>query len=249
MRPGDRETTSVQSKPPKTGADGPQRSVFIIIPSYNEGAVLAQTVESLRPFGYSIVVVDDGSKIPAAQFLEGQHVHLLRHCVNLGQGAALQTGMDYALSQGAEYVVHFDADGQHDPHLIARLLEPLRKGACDVALGSRFLLKDDRQQVPLKKQLLLKGGVMVSWLSTRVWLTDTHNGLRALTRQAASQIRLTESGFAHATEILECIRRARLRYREVPTTIRYTEYSMAKGQSVWNSINIVFDLLARKVIR
>ncbi len=225
------------------------RDVYVIIPAYNEGAVLGDTVASLIPFGYSIVVVDDGSAVPASQFLLGRPVHYLRHLTNLGQGAALQTGTEFALQQNAEIVVHFDADGHHRPELIARMIDPIRKQECDVTLGSRFLDPEDRKLVPVEKQMVLKAGVLVTWLFSRVWLTDTHNGFRALSRKAAGQISITENGFAHATEILEILRRTGLRYKEIPTTITYTDYSRSKGQSVWNSINIVFDLVARKVMR
>jgi len=138
--------------------------------------------------------------------------------------------------------------GQHSPSLIGRLLEALIRDECDVVVGSRFLKSEDRACVPQAKQLLLKAGVFVSWVFSGLWLTDTHNGFRALSRNAAQRIKLTENGYAHATEILELIRKSGLRIKEVPTTIRYTEYSMAKGQSVFNSVSIFVDLLVRKLI-
>jgi glycosyltransferase involved in cell wall biosynthesis len=221
--------------------------VFLVIPSYNEGEVLGYTLDELEHYDFRIVVVDDGSSIAVDQYLKGRPVDYLRHASNLGQGAALQTGVDYALLRGAECIVHFDADGQHDPALIHRLIAPIRGGECDVVLGSRFLDANDRKLVPFKKRLVLKAGVFVSWLFTGLWLTDTHNGFRALSRTAAQRIALTEDGFAHATEILELIRKAKLRYQEIPATIRYTDYSQAKGQSILNSINIVVDLMLRKL--
>ena len=221
--------------------------VFIVIPCYNEGEVLGQTLRELEPYGFEIVVVDDGSTVPIRRYLKGRPVKYLRHSTNLGQGAALQTGVAYALLQGAECIVHFDADGQHDPALVHRLIEPICAGECDVVLGSRFLDANDRKLVPIKKRLVLKAGVLVSWLFTGLWLTDTHNGFRALSRAAAQRITLTENGFAHATEILELIRKAKLRYKEIPATIRYTDYSQSKGQSILNSINIVVDLVLRKL--
>ena len=233
----------------KNGKELHDRDVFVIIPAYNEGGILGDTVAQLIPYGYSVVVVDDGSAIPAIQFLRNQPVYYLRHLANLGQGAALQTGSDFALKQDAGVVVHFDADGQHSPELIQQLIEPIRKGECDVVLGSRFINPDDRKQVPWEKQVVLKAGVFVTWLFSGVWLTDTHNGFRALSATAAQKVRMTENGFAHATEILELIKRAGLRYKEIPATVRYSEYSRSKGQSVFNSINILFDLMVRKVIR
>jgi hypothetical protein len=129
------------------------------------------------------------------------------------------------------------------------LVEPLASGVCEITIGSRFLQPGDRKQVPLKKRILLRGGIFISWLFTGIWLTDTHNGFRALSRNAAQQMKLTENGFAHATEVLDFIRVSHLRYKEVPTTITYTGYSQEKGQSIFNSINIVIDLVLRKVLR
>lgn len=227
----------------------PNHRIFIVVPAYNEGAILRQTIARLVPYGYTIVVVDDGSAIPQDTYIGTQPVHYLRHVINLGQGAALQTGTAYAAANGAQIIVHFDADGQHNPAQIRKLVEAVSTGTCDVALGSRFLEAADRQHVPLRKQILLKAGVFVSWLFTGIWLTDTHNGFRALSRTAAQQIKLTDNGFAHATEILECIRKSDLRYKEIPATIEYTDYSQQKGQSVFNSINIVIDLVLHKVLR
>lgn len=223
--------------------------IFVVIPSWNEGETLGHTVSELVPYGYTIVVVDDGSKIPADQFVGSYPVRYLRHACNLGQGAALQTGTEYALREGARIVVHFDADGQHSPAQIEKLAEPVSAGGFDVALGSRFLNATDRMQVPFEKRILLRAGILVSWLFTGVWLTDTHNGFRALSRRAAERIRLRENGFAHATEILELIRKSGLRYTEVPVTVRYTGYSRAKGQSVFGGIDILIDLVIAKLTR
>ena len=224
-----------------------QAAVFVIVPAYNEDAVLRSTVLELRGCGYSVVVVDDGSASPASECLEGLSVHCLRHEINLGQGAALQTGSDFALSRGAQIIVHFDADGQHGAAMVERLIQPILVGKCEVTLGSRFLNSGDRDAVPLVKRLLLKAGVCVSWAFTGLWLSDTHNGLRALSRNAAGKIVLKENRFAHATEILDLIRKSKLSYCEIPVSIRYTEYSLKKGQSIFNSCNIVIDLLLRRL--
>jgi glycosyltransferase involved in cell wall biosynthesis len=228
-----------------------QADIFVVIPSYNEGDVLAKTLADLSPFAYNIVVVDDGSKVPELEFLPAKvscRTWYLRHPTNLGQGAALQTGTEFAIKQGAEIVVHFDADGQHVAELIGRLVEPIQRGECDVVMGSRFIDSADRKAVPVRKRFLLKTGVIVSWLFTGVWLTDAHVGFRALSRCAAQKIRLTENGSAHGTQILELIRKERLRYCEVPTRVRYTRYSLRKGQGLLDGINIFFVLLLHKVL-
>lgn len=223
------------------------RSTFVIIPAFNEQRMIAATVRLLLAEGYTIVVVDDGSAEPINAVLSEFPVVVIRHSFNLGQGAALQTGMEYAIENGAQIVVHFDADGQHDANQIPAMLAPIRDGTADVVLGSRFLRTSDLKQVPPARRWMLRAGRIISGLMTGVWLSDTHNGFRALSVNAARQINLRENGFSHATEILSQLRRAKLRYVEVPTTIRYSEYSRAKGQRMANSFRVFFDLVLRKL--
>lgn len=225
------------------------RRVFIVVPSYNEGPVLRATVEDLLHQDYQVIVVDDGSSTPADTLLRNLPVHYLRHSVNLGQGAALETGTEYALLQEADVIVHFDADGQHDASSLRALIQPILDGECDVVLGSRFLNRQHRSAVPFGRRVALRIGIFVSWLFTGLWLTDTHNGLRALSRSAAARIHMNEAGFAHATEILALIRKAGLQYREFPTLVRYSDYSRAKGQTSLNGFNILFDLVVSRVLR
>jgi glycosyltransferase involved in cell wall biosynthesis len=223
--------------------------VFVVVPTLNEAQVIRDSVKPLVSHGYSVVVVDDGSTDNTWALLHEIPIHALRHPINLGQGAALQTGMTYALEHGAQYIVHFDADGQHRADDIEVLLEPLRNNEADVALGSRFLRREDSDAVPMVRRLLLRGGVWFNAFLTGIRLTDAHNGFRAFARDAASKIDLQENRFAHASEILSQIHRHKLRYVERPTSIIYTDYSREKGQSSWNAIKIVIDMLLRRIFR
>lgn len=223
-------------------------SVFIIVPSFNEQDVLGHTINSLAGAGYSVVLVDDGSSIPQQQFVTDLPVHCLRHELNLGQGAALQTGTEYALEQGAEYIIHFDADGQHLVPDICKLLVPLLKDHCDVVSGSRFL-NNTNNSVPFTKKILIHTARYVHCFFTGLLLTDAHNGLRAMNRKAASLLVITENRMGHASELLFLIQQHRLRLQEVAVTILYTDYSKTKGQSSWNSVRIGFDLLLHKLFR
>jgi glycosyltransferase involved in cell wall biosynthesis len=227
----------------------PPGSVYVVIPAYNEATSLTAVVPAVAESGYNVVLVDDGSTDETWAVARSLPVHSLRHPINLGQGAALQTGMTYALRHGAEYVVHFDADGQHPVEAIDAMLAPLARGEADVVLGSRFLERADRANVPTRKRLLLRAATIVNGFLTGLWLTDAHNGFRTLNRRAAAAIRLREDGFAHASEILREIRAHRLSYAEHPTHICYTAYSMAKGQSMFNSLNILFDLVLGGLFR
>ena len=119
-------------------------AIFVIIPAYNEAGALAATIVPLIEAGHRVVVVDDGSTDDTQRVLKGLGATVVRHAVNLGQGAALQTGMDYALRHGAEIAVHFDADGQHPAVAIPCLVEPILRGDADIVLGSRFLASIDQ---------------------------------------------------------------------------------------------------------
>ena len=223
-------------------------SVFVVVPTYNEAPALRKTLLPLIYSGYSVVVVDDCSTDNTLDTIQDLSVHYLRHPINLGQGAALQTGMTYALAQGAEYLVHFDADGQHNYRDIDSLLAPLAAGTADVAVGTRFQRSEDVQAVPTSRRLLLKVAVVVNGLLTGMWLSDAHNGFRAFTRSAAEVIQITENRMAHATEILSLIRQAKLRLVEKPVHIVYSDYSKAKGQSSLNSFHILIDLILRRIL-
>jgi glycosyltransferase involved in cell wall biosynthesis len=223
----------------------PVKHIYIIIPCYNESRVIGDVTNALSGEDYEIVLVDDGSAVDPGSFIKTP-VIILRHEVNLGQGAALQTGIEFALASGAEYIVTFDGDGQHSPADIKNLLEPLINGEADITLASRFLEKGSHNASAGRK-LVLKAGTWVNYLFTGLYLTDSHNGLRAMNRKAALAIDLKENRMAHATEFLLSIQRKKLRYKEVPATVRYTDYSRRKGQSVFNSIRIFFDLVLHKL--
>ncbi|HVR46041.1 MAG TPA: glycosyltransferase family 2 protein [Candidatus Binatia bacterium] len=221
-------------------------NVWVVVPAYKETATIVTVVASLRAEGYEqICVVDDGSRDDTGALALAAGAHVLHHLVNLGQGAALQTGITYALVQGAEYVCTFDADGQHAPRSVTDLLEALQQSGADVALGSRFLGKECH--VPPLRRLLLRAALAFTHLHARVPVTDTHNGLRLFTRRAAQAIRIEQAGMAHASEILQKLGASRLRFVEVPVEVRYTAYSRKKGQSGFDSIKILLDLLYRSI--
>jgi glycosyltransferase involved in cell wall biosynthesis len=218
--------------------------VWVVIPVYNEGSVIADVVAGLLPTFPNVVCVDDGSRDDSAECILRTAAHLVRHPVNLGQGAALQTGLQYALMQErSEYFVTFDADGQHRVEDAAELVRAVKDGGADVALGSRFLT--GAVQVPWTKRAMLKTVAALSPAARRLQLTDAHNGLRVLNRAAASQLRITMNGMAHASEIVDYLARSELEVTEVPVTVLYTDYSKAKGQSLINGVNILFDLSLR----
>jgi polyprenyl-phospho-N-acetylgalactosaminyl synthase len=222
-------------------------STWVLCPAFNEAKTLGAVLSGLRAEGYCVVVVDDGSHDETARIAMEHASAVVTHPVNLGQGAALKTGIDYALSRGAEYLVTFDSDGQHRPSEIPRLLDALVRNQADFALGSRFL--GHPQSMPLVRKLLLRAATLFTSLTTGLYLTDTHNGLRAFTRRGAMALKFRQNRMAHASEILSDIAASRLLYVEVPVTIDYTEYSIAKGQRTSDLILVLLDLFARKLHR
>jgi glycosyltransferase involved in cell wall biosynthesis len=223
---------------------GDQRDVWLVVPVYNEAPVIADVVRDVRATFPNVVCVDDGSKDRSAEQIRLSGAHLVRHPVNLGQGAALQTGIDYARSQpGAQYFVTFDADGQHQVKDVERMVERLRHEPLDIVLGTRF--HGDTDHIPFLKRFVLKTVVLLSPALRKLKLTDAHNGLRAFNRTVAEGMNITLNGMGHASQIVERIAHEDWRVAEEPVTILYTEYSMAKGQSLINGVNILFDALLR----
>lgn len=223
-------------------------SVYIIVPAYNEQQVLFNTISALVATSYSVVVVDDGSTINLKECIKELPVYFLQHQINLGQGAALQTGNEFALKMDAEYIVHFDADGQHQLSDIEMLLQPIINEECDITLGSRFL-HQQAAEVPFSKRAIIHSARYLNYMFTGILLSDAHNGLRAMNKKAAEQMVLTENRMSHASEILFLIKKHKLKIKEVPVSILYTQYSKQKGQSIWNSIRILFDLLLHKLFQ
>ena len=217
-----------------------RRSTWVVVPAFNEVRVIRGTVERLLAVAANVVVVDDCSTDGTAQQLVALPVTVLRHSVNLGQGAALQTGIDWALQQGARVVVTFDADGQHDAGDVQRLLRTLIDDKMDVVLGSRFLGK--AIGISTSRKLMLRAALMCTRMSTGLPLTDVHNGLRAFRAEVAPALRITQNRMAHASEILNHIARAHLKWAEVPTVVHYSGYSVAKGQGALGAVDILFEL-------
>jgi len=233
------------SDTPRSGsAQAPDPSTWVVIPLYNEATVIAAVISQLLPSFRHVVCVDDGSTDGSADIAAEAGATVVRHPINLGQGAALQTGIEYALSHpGCEYIVTFDADGQHRVEDAVDMLALAREKDLAIVFGSRFL--DDRTDPGIVKRVILKTVVWVSNLTTGIRLTDAHNGLRVIRRDAAQRVHLAQDRMAHATEIVLQLARTKLPWDEYPVELLYTDYSKSKGQSVLNSVNILVDLIVR----
>ena len=220
--------------------------ISVVIPAYNEESAIGPVVAGVRAAYAHVVVVDDGSTDRTGAVARAAGAIVLRHPINLGQGAALQTGIDFALLEGATEIVTFDADGQHAVGDIGVLRAVAARGL-DVVLGSRSL--GGTVGITRARAWLLRAAVLFTRMTTGLRLTDAHNGLRLLSAGAARRIRLRQNGMAHASELLSQVARLRLRYAEAPVVVTYTAYSRAKGQRMGNALFIVLDLALGRLSR
>jgi polyprenyl-phospho-N-acetylgalactosaminyl synthase len=217
------------------------KTTYLIIPVYNEAQVIRGVIESALKVFPNIICVDDGSTDESAREIQQTGAIYVQHPVNMGQGGALQTGLEYALlDPAAEYFVTFDADGQHRLTDAQKMVDELKKGEYNIALGSRFLSPGGK--IPRLKKIILTAATWATNLMTGTHLTDTHNGLRAFDRKFAGHLEITMPDMTHGTEIIIIIGESGMKYLEMPVTIDYTEYSKSKGQSILNAVNILFDL-------
>ena len=223
------------------------RSAMVVMPAYNESRSVGAAVAAARIWFEAVVVVDDGSHDDTAEQARTAGAMVIRHPVNLGQGAALQTGFNWALERGAQWVVTLDADGQHDPRDAAALLDLALAEQAQAALGSRFM--GSTEGMPASRRLLLKCALAFQNATAGIRLTDVHNGLRVLSAQALRRIQITQDRMAHASELVSQLGSCGLKVVEGPVTIRYTEYSLAKGQSSIGALQILLDLLLARLGR
>lgn len=224
-------------------------SVWIIVPAFNEAQVIGAVVADLRAVFAHVVCVDDGSRDDTADIALRAGAHVVSHPVNLGQGAAIQTGVEYARRQpGAAVFATFDADGQHRVTDVVSMMERLSQGDVDVVIGTRFAGAAISHTPPLKR-LILRAAAWLSPSSRRLGLTDAHNGLRVFDKTIADHLNLTMNGMSHASEFIALVDENRWRVAEEPVEILYTEYSLSKGQPLLNGVNIVFDGFLRGRMR
>jgi polyprenyl-phospho-N-acetylgalactosaminyl synthase len=222
--------------------------VYFVIPAWNEAPVIKQVIEEVLKKYPFVVCVNDGSTDNTSQEVAKTKAILIEHSLNLGQGAALQTGIEYALQDPeASIFVTYDADGQHRLSDVSKMIQALKDSGVDIVLGSRFL--GQVENLKTSKKLLLKAAILFTNKSTGLKLTDAHNGLRVFNRNFAEKLKLTFSDMTHASEIVDRIRQYGFKYKEVPVKIKYTEYSLSKGQPAVNAINIAFDTSLHKVIK
>lgn len=221
--------------------------VCVLVPMYNEVTVVGSVITGLLEHFEHVVCVDDGSTDGSAAVARAAGARVLQHPVNLGAGAAMRTGFEYVLRDPrVQVAVTCDADGQHRVIDAVRLAARALAGDVDVVLGSRFLAESNTT-VPGARRILLKAATVFTRLTTKLEVTDTHNGLRAFGRRAVECTDVTLRGMAHASQVLSAIPEHGLSYVEEPVQIAYTEYSLGKGQRGLNAFNILCDLAVHQL--
>lgn len=219
---------------------------WVVVPVYNEATVIKDVLNNLMSVFPNVVAVDDGSSDDTFEAIRSTRAHALQHLVNRGQGAALQTATDHALAHGAARIAHFDADGQHRIEDLVTMANAVADDECDIALGNRFA--GDTSQIPASRKMLLRAAVTFHRIASGIALNDVHNGLRVFSRPAAEKIEITADRMAHASELIDLIAQSGYRVKEIPVTIRYSEYARNKGQRWTGGFRILFHYLVQRVL-
>lgn len=220
------------------------KKIYCVVPAFNEEKHIVKVLRELKRYVKKIILVDDASNDNTAFLAEKEGVIVLRHLLNRDQGAALETGDQYALAHGAEIIVHFDADGQFKAEEINDLIRPLVDEKYDVVLGSRFL--DKHSYIPwLKRFIIFPLARIVNFVFFGIRLSDPQSGFRAMTRKAAAKIKIRQDGKAHCSEILHKIYKNKLRVKEVPISVIYNNF----GQTMSGGWRIVKDILIGKLLK
>lgn len=222
--------------------------VWVIVPCYNEGPVVRRVIQGVLEHFPNVVAVDDGSHDNSAVEIARTGARLVRHPVNMGAGAAYQTGIDFALKDtGAQIFVTFDADGQHLVEDVVAMVQHIREVDVEVLIGSRFLGSVDG--MTRSRRALLRAAVIFERVTSGISLTDAHQGLRVFRRSFAQILDLKAHDMSWASEFLARMAQHQTTFTEFPVHVVYTDYSRSKGQKSINSVNIGIDVLINKVLR
>jgi polyprenyl-phospho-N-acetylgalactosaminyl synthase len=232
-----------------------EKNKFIfLIRAYNEATRIVGVIESIFGSGFSeILVIDDGSTDDTGTLLLrafGEKIHMVRHVVNRGPGAALETGFEYirrlAYKNPWEYLVTFDADGQMDIQDMSRFIGKIQEDpALDVVIWSRFITKTDTNVPPMRRVILYWGKIFTSLISG-IHLTDAHNGYRMIRIAKLDDIHITMDGMEYASEFIDQISSSHLKFAEVPVNIHYDEYTLAKGQRMGGAWRVMTRMILKK---
>lgn len=220
------------------------KKLIVVIPAYNETENIGLVIKGVKKYTRDIIVIDDGSKDNTSQTALQNGAKVYRHLFNRGLGGTLGTCIKAALLNKADIIVTMDADGQHDPQEIPKLIKPIADGKADVVIGSRFLT---RQPMPLFRRMGIPFFNLATFLLFGVWSTDSQSGLRAFNKKAAENLQISTGGMEVSSEIIKEIKARKLRLKEVPIKAIYTVYSLSKGQGLLTGLKTLLKLLIFKL--
>jgi glycosyltransferase involved in cell wall biosynthesis len=224
--------------------------VAIIIPAFNESSVIHDVVNNidiaLMDYDNTIIVVNDGSKDETALLAQKAGALVISHVLNSGSGAATSTGIAYAKRNNFDFAATIDADGQHDPEDLKKILKRLQDDdAPDLIIGSRLI---DSNGMSATKVLGNKGLSFVTMLLFGVNVTDSQSGLRGFSKKALQKLNLRTQGYEFCSEMLWRAKQQNLFITEIPIKAIYTDYSKSKGQNNWNAFMIIRSLIQRRLL-
>ena len=218
------------------------KDIYVLVPAFNEQKVIKDIINSLLKNFSNVIVINDGSNDRTLEIINDLDIKVLSHEINLGVGAAVQTGFDYVSKiPNAKAVITFDADGQHlVDDAVAMAKEIL---ICDegIIFGTRF--PKHSKNIPKVKRFVLKLIAKITDLVTGVTLTDAHNGLKAYKISTIKELELQFSSYSYESELITQVAKKKIDYKEMSTDIKYTSYSIKKGQKLLNGLLIIEDLL------
>lgn len=222
------------------------KKIVIVIPVFNEGSVIADVIKEIRENNYqNIIVIDDGSTDNTFE-IEKENINFLRHTINRGKGAATKTGFEAAKVLGADLIVTVDGDGQHIVDDIKKLITPILNDNYDVVLGSRIFTT---KTVPFHKIIYNYIGNFLTFIVYGLWVNDSQSGLRAYSKRAINLIDTECDRYEYDSEVIREIKKNKLKFKEIPIEIRYTEYSTAKQnkQGFVNGIKTVIKMITSTI--
>lgn len=224
--------------------------IGIVIPAYNESSVISDVLSSLpkkiKNYSVKVIVVNDGSSdTTAALAKQFKNVIVIDHILNSGAGAATRTGLNYARKTGCEIVATMDADGQHSSEDVTKLVRHALENKSDLVIGSRLISSEG---MPWHRVLGNKGLSFITYIIFGVFVSDSQSGLKVLKKEALDKITFHSNNYAFCSEIIWQAHKNKLAIEEVPIRAIYSDYSLSKGQSNWNSINIIRQLIKRRLL-
>jgi glycosyltransferase involved in cell wall biosynthesis len=219
-------------------ANTTQSEIVAVIPCYNEQETIKTVVSKAFKYVHRVIVVDDGSKDQTGEEAMLAGAEVLTHPYNQGKGAAVKTAFLHLRTRGCRAAVFLDGDGQHDPAEIPRVLTPVLAGNADMVVGSRFI--EGSYLIPLHRRIGQTVLNVVTYIGSRVWVSDSQSGFRSFSRYAIGVMDFRGKRFSIESEMQFIVARHGLKVAEVPVTTIYG--SRAKRSLFLQGLDVLFGV-------